>query len=148
MPSGKEQVASFKRSLKSEILANTSNPLPVFVQLKYIEKVISELLKDEELEDHFLKEFNLYEKEKTIEVSGAKLSAQETGVKYLYEDSGDPVWSKLDKSIKELTEKKKEREKFLQNIPAENTGIVDGETGVFITRPPKSSKTKVVCKIY
>ena len=148
MPSGKDQIATFKNSLKSEILANTKDPLPIFVQLKYIEKVIKELLDDPELKDHFLNEFVLYGKEKIVEINGAKLSSQEVGTKYQYAESGDQTWIDLDKQIKELTEKKKEREKFLQNIPMENNGIVDPETGLFITRPPKSSTTQVICKIY
>jgi hypothetical protein len=111
-----------------------------------IEKVIDDILKDDLIDHHFLKEFLLYEKEKTIEINGAKLSQFETGVKYHYEDSGDPVWNDLVKKIAELDEKRKEREKFLQNIPYD-AGIVDSETGVFLTRPPKTSKTKVKCQL-
>ena len=81
-----------------------------------------------------------------VQINGAKLQSQEVGVKYRYEDSGDPVWFDLDKKIKELTEKKKEREKFLQNLPYESQ-FVDPDSGAFITRPPKESKTKVVVKL-
>jgi len=146
LPSNKEQVAVFSRNLKNEILANDRDPLKILVHLKMIEKVIADILKDDEIDYHFLKEFLLYEKEKEIEVNGAKLRAQETGVKYLYEDCGDPKWLDLNKQITELSEKKKEREKFLQNIPYDN-GVVDPDTGVFITRPPKTSKSKVVVKL-
>jgi hypothetical protein len=45
-----------------------------------------------------------------------------------------------------LTEKKKEREKFLQNIPY-NEGIVHPATGVFIVRAPKTSHSKVIVKL-
>jgi hypothetical protein len=132
----------FSRKLKDEILAATHDPLKILVQLKMIEKVIDDILKDDLIDSHFLKEFQLYEKEKIIEVNGAKLSQFETGVKYHYEDSGDPVWNDLVKKIAELDEKRKEREKFLQNIPYESQ-FVDPDSGVFLTRPPKSSKTKV-----
>ncbi len=142
LPSNKEQVKVFSRKLKDEILAATHDPLKILVQLKMIEKVIDDILKDDLIDHHFLKEFLLYEKEKTIEINGAKLSQFETGVKYHYEDSGDPVWNDLVKKIAELDEKRKEREKFLQAIPYD-AGIVDSETGVFLTRPPKTSKTKV-----
>lgn len=60
--------------------------------------------------------------------------------------SSDPVWNDLVKKISELDEKRKEREKFLQNIPYESQ-FVDPETGVFLTRPPKTSKTKVKCQL-
>ncbi len=142
LPSNKEQVKVFSRKLKDEILASDHDPLKILVQLKMIEKIIDDILKDDLIDHHFLKEFLLYEKEKTIEINGAKLSQFETGVKYHYEDSGDPVWNDLDARIIMLTEKRKEREKFLQAIPYD-AGIVDSETGVFLTRPPKSSKTKV-----
>lgn len=128
--------------LKNEILASDRDPLKILVQLKFIEKLIEDILKDEGIEYHFLKEFLMYEREKIIEVNGAKLMQTEVGVKYDYEASGDPKWFDLDKQAKEIAEKKKEREKFLQSIPYDQ-GVVDPETGVFITRPPKSSKTKV-----
>jgi len=128
--------------LKDEILASSKDPLKILVQLKFIEKLIEDILKDENIEYHFLKEFFLYEKEKVIEVGGAKLMQSEVGVKYDYEASGDPKWFDLEKQAKEIAEKKKEREKFLQSIPYD-AGVVDPDTGVFITRPPKSSKTKV-----
>jgi hypothetical protein len=146
LPSNKEQVKTFAAMLKNEILANDKDPLPILVQLKFIEKVIGDILKDEEIDYHFLKEFLLYEKEKEVIVNGAKLQQQETGVKYSYIDSGDPVWNDLSKKIEELTEKRKERENFLKAIPYD-AGIVDSDTGVFITRPPKTSKTKVVVKL-
>lgn len=142
LPSNKEQVVLFSRTLKYEILANDKNPLPTLVQLKCIEKAIAEVLKDEEVDLHFLKEFLLYDKDEKVIVNGATLSQSEVGVKYLYEDCGDPIWFDLEKQISELTEKRKEREKFLQNIPYDK-GTADPETGLFITRAPKSSKTKV-----
>ena len=145
LPSTREQLKVFSRMLKDEILANDKDPLKILVQLKYAEKVIKDILSDKDLDYHFLKEFLLYEKEKEIEVNGAKLRQQETGVKYDYEACGDPVYFDLMKQINELTDKRKEREKFLQNVPHE--GTVDPGTGVFINKPPKSSHTKVIVKI-
>lgn len=142
LPSNREQLKAFSRQLKDEILANDKDPLKILVQLKFIEKLIEDVLKDEGIEYHFLKELLLYEKEKVVQVGGAKLMQTEVGVKYIYEESGDPKWFDLDKQAKEIAERKKEREKFLQGIPY-NEGVVDPDTGVFITRPPKTSKTKV-----
>jgi hypothetical protein len=142
LPSNKAELAKFSRMLKDEILASNRDPLPILVQLKVIEKVVDDVLKDEGIKFHFLKEFLLYEKEKIIEVNGAKLEQRETGVKYDYNASGDIVWMDLDKAIKELAEKKKEREKFLQAIPYD-AGIVEPISGVFLTKPPKISHTKV-----
>jgi len=146
LPSNKEEIKRFEASLKSEILANDRNSLPILVQLKMIEKVIADTLKDEEIDLHFLKEFETYGKNEKVIVNGADLRQSEVGVKYSYEDCGDPVWNDLNAKISILSERKKEREKFLQNIPYDQ-GTVDPESGVFITRPPKSSKTKVICKL-
>ena len=146
LPSGKEQVKLFVRQLKDEILANNKDPLPILVHLKYIEKTIAEVLKDEEIDYHFLKEFLLYDKDEKVTIEGAELRQSEVGVKYDYPSCGDPVWNDLNLMIERLTTEKKEREKFLQNIPYDK-GTVDPDSGVFITRPPKSSKTKVVVRL-
>jgi len=147
LPSNKEQVKVFSHKLKNEILANDKDPLKILVQLKMIEKIIADILKDDDIDSHFLKEFLLYEKEKEIEVNGAKLRQQETGVKYDYAGSGDLKWMELQEKIEKLLAEKKEREKFLQNIPMDNNGIVDPDSGVFIIRASKTSKTKVVVKL-
>jgi hypothetical protein len=146
LPNGKEEIKKFSRMLKDEILQADRDPLKILVQLKYIEKVLEDVLKDEEIDRHFCREFDLYGKEKVLEVNGARLQQTEVGTKYLYEECSDPIWFNLKKQHEELTEKKKEREKFLQNIPY-NEGIVDPDTGVFITRAPKTSKTKVKCTL-
>ena len=146
LPSNKEELVRFTKSLKYEILANDKNPLPILVQLKFIEKAIDDILKDEEIDYHWLKEFLLYDKDEAVVVNGATLRQSEVGVKYLYKDCGDPVWNDLNKEIEALTEQRKEREKFLQNIPYDK-GTVDPDTGLFITRPPKTSKTKVIVKL-
>jgi hypothetical protein len=142
LPSNREQLKIFSRQLKDEILSSDKDPLKILVQLKFIEKLIEDVLKDEGIEYHFLKEFELYEKEKVVQINGAKLQQSEVGTKYDYDACGDPKWYDLNKQASEIAEKKKEREKFLQSIPYDQ-GVVDPDTGVFITRPPKSSKTKV-----
>jgi hypothetical protein len=142
LPSNRDQIKSFSRQLKNEILAGNEDPLKALVQLKFIEKLIEDILKDEELDRLFVKELQLYGKEKVVEIAGAKLMQTEVGVKYDYEASGDPKWFDLKKQSTEVSERLKEREKFLQAIPYD-AGIVDPDTGVFITRPPKTSKTKV-----
>ena len=143
LPSTKVEVAMYVRKIKSEILANDKNPLPILAQLKMAEKTIKEILADDDIDNHFLKEYLLYDKDEKVTVNGVEMRAGETGVKYNYPDCGDPVWNDFNNQIKALTEKCKEREKFLQNIPYE--GTVDPGTGLFITHPTKSSKTKVIC---
>ena len=142
LPSNSDELKTFSRNLKNEILEGNTDPLKALVRLKFIEKLIEDVLKYEELDHLFVKELENYGKEKVVQIAGAKLMQTEVGVKYIYEESGDPKWFDLNKQAAEIAEKKKEREKFLQGIPY-NEGVVDPETGVFITRPPKTSKTKV-----
>jgi hypothetical protein len=146
LPSNKEQVTTFSRNLKDEILANTVNALPVLVHLQLIKRALEDVLTDEEVDLHFLKEYQLYDKDEKVVINGAELRQQEVGVSYLYKDCGDPQWEDLNKKIKDLTDKRKDREKFLQNIPYDN-GVVDPDTGLFITRAPKKSSTKVIVKL-
>lgn len=145
MPSGKDQVATFVRSIKSEILSGDKKVLPILVQLKFIEKTIDEILKDADIDKAFLNEYHGYSAKEVVSINGAELSEGNFGTKYDYKASGDINWIDLDKQITELTEKRKQREKFLIQIPDE--GTVDPTTGLYLTRPPKSSITKVSVKI-
>lgn len=145
LPSGKEQLATFVRSIKSEILSGDKEVLPILIQLKMAEKTIAEILKDEEIDAKFLNERQQYSDKEEVKINGAEIRIGETGVKYQYAASGDINWIDLDKQIAELTEKRKQREKFLISLPAE--GTVDPVTGLYITRPPKSSKTKCIVTI-
>jgi hypothetical protein len=146
LPNNKAQVKTFVNSIKNEILSNTKNTLPILVQIKMVEKTIEDILKDEEIDLKFLKEFQLYDKDEKVTVNGAELRQSEVGVKYDYAATGDKTWIDLDKQIQGLIEKRKEREKFLQSIPYD-AGVVDAETGLFLTRPPKSSHSKVIVKL-
>ena len=143
LPNEKLELSQFTRMLKSEILCNDRDPLAILKQLKYIEKCIADILTDREIEEHFLTEAYKY-KENTIDHLGIKFTIQETGTKYDYNASGDPVWFDLQKKIDELTEKKKAREKMLQTC---DDGFVEPESGVFVTKARKSSKTKVAVRI-
>ena len=142
LPSNRDQIKTFSRMLKDEIMGGNVDPLKTLVHLKFIEKMLADILKDEELDHLFVKELQLYGKEKVVEIAGAKLMQTEVGTRYDYEASGDPKWFDLKKQSTEASERLKEREKFLQGIPYDQ-GVVDPDTGVFITRPPKTSKTKV-----
>jgi hypothetical protein len=144
LPSNRDQIKTFSRMLKDEIMGGSVDPLKTLVHLKFIEKMLADILKDEELDELFIRELALYGKEKVVEIAGAKLMQTEVGTRYDYEASGDPKWFDLKKQSTEVSERLKEREKFLQTIPYD-AGVVDPDTGVFITRPPKTSKTKVKC---
>ena len=147
LPATKDEVVRFRKQLKDEILSGTQDVLKIKVQMTLMQRIFDETLKDDDIDEACVNEFQKYSSKEKVVVLGAELRQQETGVKYEYEACGDVKWLDLDAKIKELTEKRKEREKFLQNIPKDEVGIVDPDNGNFITRPPKSSKTKIIVKI-
>ena len=125
--------------MKVELLSGDYNPLDVELQLKAMEETIKQLRSDEDIRQFVLSEAEKHGK--SFEWRGAKMSVREVGVKYDYASSGDSEWALLDAEIKELTEKKKAREKFLQAIP--DMGTVNPETGETIYRPAKTSTTSI-----
>lgn len=145
MPSNKAQISVFKSTLKAEILANDKDPLPILVQMKMAEKTIKEVLSDNDLDDHFLTEFLKYDKKEKVVVSGATLTSSETGVKYFFDDCGDQIYNDLIEESEKIKEKIKEREAYLKALPEE--GTVCPIHGNFLTRPSKSSKTKVIVRL-
>jgi len=145
LPSNKEELYRFSRLLKDEIIADESETLPILGKLKIIEKVVKDILEDKEVKARFLSDRQRFSDKELVKYNGIEFSVREAGVKYDYSACGDLKWLDLDKQIKDLTEKRKEREKLLQNLPDE--GLVDPDNGNFITRPPKSSETIVITKI-
>lgn len=146
LPAGKREMESFINLLVNEIASGSYKPLDVLVRLKYMEKIIAETLKNERVDEAMINEFSSYGKGEKVVIFGAELRQSETGVKYDYEASGDPIWMNLDKQINELTEQRKQREKWLQSFALDQSEV-DKETGVLITRPVKTSKTKIIVTI-
>ena len=133
------EIGNLIHYMKQELLSGEYNPLDVELKLKAMEETIKQLRSDEEIRAFVLSEAEKYGK--SFEWRGAKMSIREVGVKYDYASSGDSEWALLDAQIKELSEKKKAREKFLQAIP--DMGTVNPETGEAIYRPAKTSTTSI-----
>jgi hypothetical protein len=144
LPSEKLEVAQFTRMLKSEILVNDRDPLAILKHLKFIEKVIADILTDKDIEDHFMNEAEKYT-EKSFDHVGVKFTVQEVGTKYQYDASGDVIWFDLQKEKETLANKIKERETYLKSIPIE--GTVCPIHGNFITKPLKTGKSKVTVRL-
>lgn len=74
-------------------------------------------------------------------INGAKINIKELGVKYDFDNCNDSIWNDLNNQIKELTEKRKEREAFLKNI-IKLTSFVNDETGeIYSINPPIKKST-------
>lgn len=137
LPSTKEEVQSFVQDAKDRILAGYENPLKIASQLKAFEEVVKELRDDKDIKEITLK---AAEKEgKTFKQFGATFQVKEVGTKYDYSVCDDAEWNDLDEQIKKLTEKKKDREKFLQAVKGE----VFDTNGIQLHPPVKTSTTSV-----
>ena len=129
--------------MKKELLSGNYNPLDVKLKLKAIEETVKQLQDDNEIKQFIMAEAEKYGK--SFEWRGAKMTVMEVGTKYDYASSGDSEWAMLDAEIKELTDKRKAREKFLQAIPED--GTVSPATGEMIYRPAKTSTTSITVRL-
>lgn len=142
-PSNEAELTHYIRTIKDEILSGNIDPLAALKQLKYVERTIAALLKDAELDDYFLSEAEKYGK--SFEHLGIKFNIQETGTKYDYKATGDPIWNDINEEKEKISEAMKAREGYLKAIPEE--GAADPLTGALIYRAPKTSTTKVVVRL-
>jgi hypothetical protein len=138
-PSTYDEIHNFIYKAKQELLNGDYNPLDVEIQLKAMEEIIKQLRADDDIRQAVLAEAEKYGK--SFDYRGCKISVREGGVKYDYASSNDSTWAILQSEADAIAEQKKEREKFLQNLPVE--GVADVNTGELITRPPKTSKTTI-----
>jgi len=131
-PQNKGDIQALACDWTNQILEGNSDPIKVAIQIKKVQAVLDQVTAG--IKDYVLTEAEKYGK--TTEIEGVKIEISELGVRYDYSVCGDSVWSQLDSELKALTEKKKEREKFLCAIP--DTGTVDPETGELINKPLRS----------
>lgn len=105
--------------------------------LRAIKKAIDDA--EEKLYDEVINAVSKYGKE-GASINGAKITIKEVGVKYDFENCADQIWNDLNNSIKELTDKKKEREAFLKTLTKQFT-YIDDSTGEIITINPAIRKS-------
>jgi len=122
---------------KKLILSGDENPLDIEIRLKAMEELVKQLRGDAEIKAAVIAEAEKYGK--SFEYRGCKISVREAGVKYDYASTQDSEWAILEAQSKEIAEKKKAREKFLQSIPPE--GTVSPTTGEQIFAPAKTTQT-------
>ena len=139
VPSTYDEIHNFIFKAKRELLNGDYNPLDVEIQLKAMEEVIKQLRADADIKNAVIAEAEKYGK--SFEHRGCKISIREGGVKYDYAGTQDSEWALLEAEAKEIAEKKKAREKFLQALPPE--GTVSPVTGEQIFPPAKTSSTTV-----
>jgi hypothetical protein len=138
----KAERISFKNDVISRIKSGEVDPIKVHAQVKKMEEIVKALNDDKTYKSYLLdaaekmgKKFNAYDAEWVI---------KEVGVKYIYDMCGDPEIVAMQRTIDELNEKIKARQKFLQTLPGEGMDVVtkDGEL-IKVYPPSKTSTTSV-----
>jgi len=119
LPSDKVEGDVFAEMLKKEIPAQR-NPLNILVILKVFEKVLKDVLTDDEIDAAFLEDFRQHAEDNKLLVNGATLTSQEMGGKYDY--SSDTVWTELDEKMKHYLFLMKDRENYLKDHGAAKVG--------------------------
>lgn len=143
MPSQAKEVSSFSYQIIKAVKNGEADPLKVLVMLKSLEAVY-ELVRDE-ISEEILKEAEKYP-EKVIERYGARIEKSEVGTNYLYRQSGDQEWERLDAELETLKRRKSEREKFLRSLDKPLT-VINPETGEVETISPPIKRSKSGVKV-
>lgn len=119
LPSDKKEGDAFAEMLKKEIPLQR-NPLNILVILKVFEKVLKDILTNDDLDVCYFKDFEQHAKDNKLLINGATIFSQEFGVKYDY--SNDTEWVNIDNAIKSWAEKKKKLEEILKSDKIKTAG--------------------------
>jgi hypothetical protein len=158
----KEQRRSFVNDILQRLEDGEVDPLEVHLQVKAMEDVILQLTStDKEKNKGNLEAAIQYKNilidafanraagQKSLDFHNSKFTVMEAGTVWHYENTEDPVISDLYQQQEDLKKKIKEREKFLQNVPAEGLLVTDEATGETykVYKPYKTSTTTISVKL-
>ena len=133
----KESIQEISNNFVNPILNGDIQIEKGIVILRALKKAIEDA--EDKLYEDVVDAISKYGKE-GASVNGAKINIKELGVKYDFENCNDSIWNDLNIQIKELTEKRKDREAFLKNI-IKMTTLVDDATGEIYTINPAIRKS-------
>lgn len=121
------------------------DPLKVHLQVKCMEDIIKLLNSNTRYKSAVLNAAQSYG-EKSFQFHNSKVEIKETGAKYDFSQSNDPVLQSLYEKQAALDAEVKARETMLKTVSEKGLVITDTETGdTFTVYPPaKSSTTNVV----
>jgi hypothetical protein len=137
----KEQRESFVRSIVSALDEGQVDPLKIHLQVKNTEDLIKQITADEKYREFLLNEAQKYGK--SFEQYNAKFQVKETGTRYDYSGCNDAELRELEMQAQHWQDKLKERQKFLQNLPASGLEVLQGDELVTVYPPVKTSTTSV-----
>jgi len=134
----KKSLEQFANSIIQDVKEGRSNPLEIQILIKKYEYVLNEI--KENIKVNVNIETVKYG-EKPFEYGGATCHYTPTRTEYNFESCGDSTWLTLDREIKELSEKRKQRENYLKSL-TETMTVVNSESGEIETvYPAQKSQT-------
>ena len=106
---------SFTEAIVHNLMEGLADPLKVHLQVKCMEDIIKQITSNPVYRDIVVTEAAKYGK--TFEHQNAKFEIKEAGIKYNYENCGDPILQSLEQKFDAIENEIKERQKFLKAIP-------------------------------
>lgn len=142
IPASIEQVKTFSDYIIEECNEGNQDPLDIYMKCIAMEKTAESIKKA--IQKKATDEAEKYGKGEH-EKNSFKFKTGEVGVKYLFEESNDPILKKYSIDFDNSKSRLDERKNFLKNIK-EAIRIVDEETGdsMVINPIPKTSTTSVI----
>lgn len=139
----KTERGEFVTRLVEKLESGAADPLQIHKQVKSMEDLIKQITSNEKYQSYVLATAQHYGK--SFELNGAKYQVKEAGTKYDYSQCNDPELYAMQKQLDELTEKIKNRQKFLQLAPPEGIEVLEDQTGeVYRIYPPSKTSTTTV----
>lgn len=140
----KEARAAFVNQIIEQVHEGEQDPIKVHLQLKCAEDIIKQITSNDIFKGDLL---DACDKQggKSFMYQSAKFEKKEVGTKYDYSQCNDQVLVSLEAQHAELTEKLKQRQKFLQTVPIAGYIVTDEDSGeTFKVFPPSKSSTTSV----
>lgn len=104
-----------------------TNPLEMYVRLKFMADTISEALKSREMQDAVIAEREKYGRFEKVTSNGAEITTAQRTVRD-YASCNDKRWNELNAELERIKSEMKEREKLLSGLREPMT-VVNEQTG-------------------
>jgi uncharacterized protein (DUF736 family) len=142
----KAQRLSFVQQAIEAMKNGESDPLQVHRQVKCVEDLLTQLKDNPEYKGLVL--FEAEKHGKKYDVGNATFDVRETGTKYDYSQCNDPELVELQAAFAKAETALKQRQKFLQGLPAKGMDTLTADAELITIYPPsKTSTTSVVVSL-
>ena len=113
--------------------------------LSVMETFIKELRGNKQFSDYVREEIS--KNGKQLETNSAKIELAETGIKYSFDNCGDPIYQQLEQQLQSIEADLKDRKEFLKTVPVSGLSIINEQTGEVSTIYPPSKQSTSTYKI-